>query len=131
MRFKFFIFLVSVFIVGCTSSEKPIIPVNSSVNKFTGAWQLSETYVSPGGVTSWKNVEDGEKIDFRMDGSFTIQNTSRNCKSGNFSVEDDMLVFKCRNTEELKYIIAEFSEKEMILSGVGCIEACLYKYRRR
>ena len=121
-------------IVGCNNPEDSLHVVDLSVQNLAGTWKLTEAYVSPGGETTWQSVEEGMEYDFNTDGSFDA--SEGNCLSGtyNLDLEAERLTFNCENESEstpFAFRILKLTSSEMEISYVGCIEACIYRYRKQ
>lgn len=127
MKKTVYFFALCLLFFSCSEKEKPIVMDLSTIN-FGGTWKLVESYVSPGGETSWEPVEDGLEYTFDGDGSFTA--TWEVCNSGSYSFQDETLVLNCDSEDgrNESYRLVSYNDKEMILSYAGCIEACKYKY---
>ncbi|MDT0687491.1 lipocalin family protein [Autumnicola psychrophila] len=122
---------------GCESDDEQQLKVlDLTTTNLVGTWKLSETYVSPGGETSWQPVEDGSSYTFTQEGTFTSDN-NENCAEGEYTVDDDnlALTYTCEELEEgqadvWNLAVHSLTEEVLILRGVGCVEACLYKYKK-
>ncbi|MDT0688382.1 lipocalin family protein [Salegentibacter sp. F188] len=121
---------------GCESDDKEQLKVlDLTTTNLVGTWKLSESYVSPGGETSWQAVEDGSSYTFTNEGTFT-SDFYENCTEGEYTVDGDnlTLTYTCEELEEghevWNRVVYSLTEKELILRGIGCTEACLYKYKK-
>ncbi|MDT0642896.1 lipocalin family protein [Zunongwangia sp. F363] len=115
-------------IFGCNSEEEEITVLDVNVQNITGTWELTESYVSPGGETEWRPVKNGNIYTFFDNGKFSSSGR-QNCSEGEFTLEDNILQLDCEE-EHLSWRVDTLGSRVMILGGIGCIEACLYKYKR-
>lgn len=124
---------ILIFITSCSRKEQPLKVLNLSKEKLVGSWILSEKYISPGGETNWRVVEDGKEYVFNSDGTF--QASAGECSFGNFEVdmENDLLTFYCSDSsiESRSYRILNLTSSELQINYVGCIEACILKFRKQ
>lgn len=106
-------------------------------NKLSGTWQLSETYISPGGATEWVTVADGYRYIFDSYGTFKmIANDNTLQKVGRYRVEENelFLEFELDGKQTTLGYRLELTDSTMTLSPsfpVICIEACLYRFKRK
>lgn len=127
---RFILIFSLILLTGCDKDSEPLEPVDLSVQTITGEWQLTKQYVSPGGQTTWKEVENGPVLKFLADNTF--QHSRENCSSGTYSISDDIIRLNCVDSETpVSYRIREITSKTLEISFVGCIEACLYHYEKR
>ena len=105
--------------------------------KLSGTWQLSETYISPGGATEWVTVADGYRYIFDSNDTFKKKaNDGILQEVGRYRVEENELFLKFALEGEqttLGYRL-ELTDSTMTLSPsfpVICIEACLYRFKRK
>ena len=128
-----FILLASVLILAssCSKNEDPIKPVDLSIDTISGVWKLTDTYISPGGETTWQPVENGREYTFFPDGSFEL--SEGECPSGTYNIGEDMIEFQCNTSESVprSFYINELTNSTMEISYVGCIEACIYRYQKQ
>ncbi|MGA8854485.1 MAG: lipocalin family protein, partial [Christiangramia sp.] len=128
-----FILLASVLILAssCSKDEDPIKPVDLSIDTISGVWKLTDTYISPGGETTWQSVENGREYTFHPDGSFEL--SEGECLSGTYSIREGMIEFQCNTSESVprSFYISEFTNSTMEISYIGCIEACIYRYQKQ
>lgn len=122
---------------GCESGDEQELKVlDLTTTNLVGTWKLSETYVSPGGETSWRAVEDGRSYTFTKEGIFT-SDAYEGCTEGEYAVDGDNLImeYTCEELEEGQrevwtQAVHSLTEDTLVLRGIGCIEACLYKYKK-
>ena len=103
-----------------------------SKESLVGSWQLVEQYISPGGPTTWKTVENGYIVTFNSD--FTLQDFNQ-CKEGTYTIVDSLLTIDCTSsmsTSELDLVYSlEFeSDNTVVLSNDLCIEPCIERFNR-
>lgn len=130
-------FLVLVLLVisfsGCSEDEQSFQP-DLSVDSIVGTWKLTESYVSPGGETTWQQVEDGYKYTFGADGSFSSTNNSE-CEGVFERSEDTITITRlCEgSTEEETFsmIIAALENGGLEIYNPRCIEACIYRFEKQ
>lgn len=101
-----------------------------------GEWLLKETYISPGGETEWKEVNNGYRYIFKPDGSYT--KISSTTAFGNYDVNESELFLYVGNTNEKDTLgfYANFNEAKTVLTLSPsfphiCIEGCLYRYQKQ
>ena len=122
----------------CGSDETNDI-INSEL---TGAWKLTEAYISAGGPQYWVDVENGETLIFSENGTFNSDRFTE-CTTGTFSKEQNELFLKynCNGFESeleneqgfITYDLTFESDSFIVTptSGPICIEGCSYKYRKK
>ncbi|WP_373059057.1 lipocalin family protein [Zunongwangia sp. H14] len=115
-------------IFGCNSEDEEIIVLDVNVQNISGTWKLTETYLSPGGETEWQAATGDHMLTFSEDGTFNASGL-QNCGEGEYSFDDTFLILDCGD-QQLRWRINTLASNTMILGGVGCTEACLYKYKR-
>ncbi len=118
-------------VFGCVDNDLSDNDVGYAI---VGKWQLEATKISPGGIVDWVSVEDGETYVFRQDGTFGLSKWE-GCKSpveGTFTVTEEMLklFFPCNSEPYEPVYTVSFEENKLILGFLGCIEGCLYRYKR-
>lgn len=102
-----------------------------------GEWLLKETYISPGGITDWKNVDKGFRYIFGNQGTF--QKTAFDKviqQEGNYQVKEDelFLIFKVQEEQDTLGYRIELMDNSLTLSPSYpsiCIEGCLYRFKRQ
>ncbi len=105
-----------------------------------GAWKLTAAYISAGGPQYWVDVEDGEKIIFMENGSFS-SDKFEDCTTGEFRVVDGSLSldYDCEgfesgteNEEGQMTFKIDYGKNAILLTptSIICIEGCSYKYER-
>lgn len=117
------------------NSQEDSVPLN--VSKILGSWLLSESYISPGGDTTWQSVDDGDIYNFKIDGTFSQVNIypGKDSRSGSFTYENDTLklVFNIGGEEKWQSFRVEMEEDIMTITPSGptiCFEACLFRYKK-
>lgn len=131
---KKLLFYVSILVLlsGCTGNEEPLRIVDLKFQNIVGTWKLTETYISPGGTTEWRPVEDGVEYTFNADATFLV--TEGNCRTGTFSLEEDLLSFNCSEASQnspMSFRFNSISSEQMEVSYIGCIEACIYRFQKQ
>ncbi|TBW28577.1 lipocalin family protein [Gramella sp. KN1008] len=122
--------LMLVISISCSKEDNNLKPLDLSVNNITGTWQLTETYLSPGGETEWQEIENGPTYNFKSNGSFTY--SEGDCTSGNFEILNENLKLSCHGSSEVySYFIHKLDSSQMEISIVGCKEACVYRYQKQ
>ena len=130
MRITLFLFSMLLFLNSCDSKEEELEVLDLTVKNIAGTWQLTETYISPGGHTEWKAVEDGPVFQINEEGTYTYSDL--NCDSGSYELNGAALKLmpNCEEEQEITFLLMELSENVMVLRNAACIEACNYKYLR-
>lgn len=131
---------VLVFLIGMISACENSIdedPIPLSVNNLIGKWQLSETYISPGGATEWRDVQDGIIYEFKTNGDYAEFNAVEDTYStfGVYRIEDTTLWLEYTMEQELitQGFNIEITETTITLSPsypTICIEACLSRFKK-
>ncbi|MBT8295325.1 MAG: lipocalin family protein [Gramella sp.] len=125
--------LVIFFVTSCSKNESTLEVLDLSMKSFQGTWKLTDVYISPGGETTWQSIEDGTVYNFNSDGTF--QSSENECSDGTFELDldSDKLTLNCENEAAGSnyYYIQELTASEMEISYVGCVEACIYRYRKQ
>lgn len=119
------------FFIGCSEKENDELnPVDLSRETILGKWKLTETYISPGGETTWQTVENGKVYDLHNDGTFEL--SEGECNSGTFELEDDKIHFHCSSSDVFRsFYIHEITNSTLEMSYIGCIEACIYRFKKQ
>ena len=98
-----------------------------------GKWQLEATKISPGGIVDWTEVSNGEIQEFKSNGTFELSKSSICPKlvNGTFNIFEDQLTleFKCDSNINVNGYYFRFNDNKLILSFIGCIEECSYRYK--
>lgn len=101
-----------------------------------GEWLLTETYISPGGKTEWKKVNNGYRYLFKTDGSYNKIRTTT--ESGNYQINESELFLYVGNAGEKDTLgfNTNFNEAKTVLTLSPsypniCIEGCLYRYQKQ
>lgn len=131
--------LVCMFMVLAVSCDLESTNVGSSLKSTTlvGTWQLSETYISPGGVTEWVAVEEGFRYTFETNGLFRkTENDGTVQEEGIYRLEEDELFieFNFEGAPTTLGYYLEQTDDTITLSPsfpTFCIEACLYRFKRK
>lgn len=117
------------------SSEEKNIPL--IVNNLAGKWQLSETYINPGGATEWMDVENGSIYTFAIDATYSLMNTSEATfdESGTYKVKKDTLevTYELNGETKVKGFHLVMTDTSITLFPaypVICTEACLSRFKK-
>ena len=122
--------------VACTSNDtENTIP--TTAKNLAGQWQLVATYISPGGASEWKEVENGFSYTFKDDGTY-LMTTSENVieQSGVFRFENEEIFMDFNSEGEAKTLgyIMELKATELTLSPsfpAICFEGCFYRFKKK
>ena len=133
MRKLILLFVAAISLSSCSSSDDSLLIVDLSVDSLSGTWKMTHAYVSPGGETTWQTVENGTNYTFSPNGNFSASQDE--CPTGTYNLDlnDSLLSFTCSdNTESMRsFRVVSITESEMEISYIGCIEACIYRYRKQ
>lgn len=128
MKNLFYFFIASMFFLLSCGEDDPVVSESDSL---IGTWKLVQVYLSPGGATEWRDIEDGFEVTFLADSTFTNFNQ---CISGNFSINNKILSIECIETMAIAGLdfnyIMEFDGDSMELSNPLCIESCIERFER-
>jgi hypothetical protein len=98
----------------------------------TGRWQLTEYYISSGGSNvQWVEADPGTPsfVEFTQMEKMIFSGGTQPQRVYDYdTVTPGHIVAQTDSTTVLWGY--EFDNAELILSGGGCIEACLFKYKR-
>lgn len=126
---KIYLLLTLFSIFSCSESNN-LKPVDFSGKPILGVWKLTETYISPGGETTWQPAENEMVYNLHSDGTFDL--TGGECSSGTFEMADDKIHFHCSNSGDTRsYYINKLTETTLEISYIGCIEACIYRFKKQ
>ncbi|MBJ2173064.1 hypothetical protein JBL43_02365 [Aureibaculum sp. A20] len=140
MKTSFYLFSILVLFIACDDATDEPLTANETL--MVGEWKQNEAYISDGGPQYWIDVENGEEIKFKTDGTFSSNNYTE-CSTGNFSVNENKLFleYDCDGFETISenengiitYNIELYSNYFILTptSGPICIEGCSYKYQRK
>ncbi|GAA4325474.1 hypothetical protein GCM10023115_40430 [Pontixanthobacter gangjinensis] len=132
---KNLILLVSILLcfASCSNDEFELKVSNLTIEKLEGTWKLTETYISPGGETTWRTVEDGMEYVFKNNNTF--QASEGECREGNYELdlENDLLIFNCEDSSNSarSYKLIKLTSSELEINYIGCIEACILRFRKQ
>lgn len=119
--------LITLFVVSCTEKE-----VTTDEGSLIGKWQLAEYYISPGDFNvTWTAADPANPsyVEFTMAGRMIFSGSNQPERVYDYEILEDGLLSTRNDNVNVKYGY-EFENQRLILSGGGCIEACLYKYKR-
>ncbi|MCK0190412.1 hypothetical protein [Arenibacter sp. F20364] len=124
-------YLFILLLIGCGKDEDTLPLIT---NELLGIWQLEATKISPGDIVeNWTAVTNGPMFEFKANGSYTHnEKACGGIVNGIYSTSDSLLTMRyhCKNDAIETNFNMSFSEGKLILSNVGCIEECSYKYRK-
>ena len=128
---KYLTYVFVLFILSCGKDEDTLPLIT---NELLGKWQLEATKISPGDIVeNWTMVTNGAIFEFKANGSYTHnEKACGGIVNGIFSTNAQILTLRyhCENNSIETNFNMNFSEGDLILSNVGCIEECSYKYRK-
>ncbi|MFV8226544.1 lipocalin family protein [Christiangramia aquimixticola] len=127
-----FILLISLAFSSCSSPEE-LRTTDLNVPDIIGKWKLVEYYVSPGGETTWQTAEDGYEYTFTAKGDF-MSSQEETCP-GTYALNGEKIVIKptCEGggeKEPYTMIINSINQSDLELRFEGCIEACIYRFKK-
>lgn len=129
MKYLRYVFVLFFFSCGKDDDTLPLI-----TNELLGKWQLEATKISPGDIVeNWTLVPNGPIFEFKANGSYTHnEKACGGIVNGIYSTSGSVLTlrYQCENNAIETIFNMELTEGRLILSNVGCIEECSYKYRR-
>lgn len=136
---KIIIISVVAILWSCTeiSSDETITPLITS--RIVGTWQLNEALFSSGGTAVWEIIENGEILDFKIDGTFVKSKTEENTnvRSGKYVYEGNVLQLTFKNddkTEVQSFSVEMDTEENSIITTPNentiCVELCSLRYKR-
>jgi len=129
MKYLTYVFILFIFSCGKDEDTLPLI-----TNELLGKWQLESTKISPGDIVeNWTTVANGAIFEFKANESYTHnEKACGGIVNGIFSTNDQILTLRyhCENNAIETSFNMNFAEGRLILSNVGCIEECSYKYRK-
>lgn len=127
--------LLFLLVIGC-DNEGLGKEVPTTLNNLVGQWQLTQTYISPGGATEWVDVTNGYSYVFNSNGTYQQIEDNTTLEEGTYRIEEDNLFldFESDGEEKILGFFLEITDKTITLSPSFpsiCIEGCLYRYRKR
>lgn len=130
------LFFVFGLICACeNSSNQALVPLSST--SLVGKWQLSETYISPGGPTEWQGVENGNIYEFSSKGEYALLNTAEEAyvQFGIYRLKDSILELEYTSDQATKIVgfNLQMTKTTFTLSPsypTICFEACLSRFKR-
>jgi len=129
MKHLTYVFILFLFSCGKDEDTLPKI-----TNELLGKWQLEATKISPGDIVeNWTTVSNGPMFEFKDNGSYTHnEKACGGTVNGIYSTGNSVLTLRyhCDNHAIETNFNMNLSEDQLILSNVGCIEECSYKYRK-
>lgn len=69
-KISFSIFLL--FLLSCQSDDITLDTTPVDDTRLVGEWLLNATYISPGGTTEWKVVQEGDRYFFDESGNYRL-----------------------------------------------------------
>ena len=138
MKLKFTIIFCALLCIACESDDAfDDTPIDNP--SLLGEWLLTTSYVSPGGATEWKDVEEGYRYFFDEFGNYERTDFNKEVlNSGDYEITDDelYLYFITEGEKDTLGYSADFNERKTRLTlspsypGI-CIEACLYRFEKQ
>jgi hypothetical protein len=126
MRFPLVI-LFSLIILSCTKNNN-----NAGEDAVLyGKWQLTHYYISPGDYNvTWTAADPAHPsyVEFTHSGRMIFTGDAQP-RSYEFSKLEEGLISAHNDMVNVNYGYS-FEGRSLILSGGGCIEACLFKYKK-
>ena len=139
MAIKFTVAIFLLFLMQCQNDDMPFDDTPVDDTSLVGEWLLVESYVSPGGATAWKDVEDGNRYFFDEFGNYERTDFNRSLlDSGDYEITDKelYLYFITEGEKDTLGYSADFNENKTRLTlapsyPVICFEACLYRFKKQ
>ena len=139
MAVKFSLTIFLLFFLTCQKSDDEIYDTPIDETGLIGEWLLKETYISPGGATEWKDVDEGFRYFFKSDGSYQKTDFTKDLQEkGEFEVKQNQLFlyFVSENEKDTLGYSSNFNDERRILTlspiyPSMCIEGCLYRFRKQ
>lgn len=138
MKLKFAIIFCALLCIACESDDAfDDTPIDNP--SLLGEWLLTTSYVSPGGATEWKDVEEGYRYFFDEFGNYERTDFNKEVlNSGDYEITDEelYLYFLTEGEKDTLGYSADFNESKTRLTlspsypGI-CIEACLYRFEKQ
>lgn len=133
---KLAIILLTWVLVSCSEEHTASRQDNSSNvsnSPIVGTWVLVEQKVSIGGPATWQDVDAGDTLRFRADGSFAASQSR--CSPESYQATDSLiqLSYDCSEVsgiDSVNYRIIELTDEYLTVGNTSCIEECVYKYTR-
>ncbi|MDO6472344.1 hypothetical protein [Maribacter sp. 1_MG-2023] len=139
MAIKFTVAIFLLFLMQCQNDDMPFDDTPVDDTRLVGEWLLTESYVSPGGATEWKDVEEGYRYFFDEFGNYERTDFNKEVlNSGDYEITDDelYLYFIIKGEKDTLGYSADFNESKTRLTlspsypGI-CIEGCLYRFKKQ
>ncbi|WP_396634076.1 hypothetical protein [Maribacter sp. R86514] len=139
MAIKFTVAIFLLFLMQCQNDDMPYDDTPVDDTSLVGEWLLTASYVSPGGATEWKDVEEGYRYFFDELGTYERTDFNKEVlNSGDYEITDEALYlyFVTENEKDTLGYSADFNERKTRLTlspsypGI-CIEGCLYRFEKQ
>ncbi|WP_324026406.1 hypothetical protein QSV08_02845 [Maribacter sp. BPC-D8] len=139
MAIKFTVAIFLLFLMQCQNDDMPFDDTPIDDTSLVGEWLLTESYVSPGGATEWKDVEEGYRYFFDEFGSYERTDFNRGLlDSGDYKITDKelYLYFITEGEKDTLGYSADFNENKTRLTispsyPAICIEGCMYRFKKQ
>ena len=138
MAIRFLISIFFLFLMQCQNDDMPFDDTPIDDTSLVGEWLLYESYVSPGGATEWKDVEEGYRYFFNEFGNYERTDYDKNLlDSGTYEITEEelYLYFITEGKKDTLGYSADFNESKTRLTlspsyPAICIEGCLYRFNK-
>ena len=139
MVFKFSVAICLLFLMQCQNDDVTFDDTPIDDTSLVGEWLLTASYVSPGGATEWKEVDEGYRFLFDEYGSYERTDFSKNqLESGTYEIMDEelFLYFYTNDQKDTLGYRADFNENKTSLTispsyPSVCFEGCLYRFKKQ
>ncbi|WP_405414080.1 hypothetical protein [Maribacter sp. Asnod1-A12] len=138
MKLKFTVLFCTLLCIACESDDAfDDTPIDNP--SLLGEWLLTASYVSPGGATEWKDVEEGYRYFFDEFGNYERTDFNKEVlNSGDYEITDEelYLYFSIEGEKDTLGYSADFNEGKTRLTlspsypGI-CVEGCLYRFKKQ
>lgn len=134
MRFKLTLIIFISLLFACENDDSNGIPIDET--GLVGEWLLTASYVSPGGTTEWKDVDEGYRYIFDEFGNYERTTFNKETiNSGSYEIiERELYLYSIiEEARDTLGFTADFNESKTRLTlspsypGI-CIEGCLYRF---
>ncbi|TDT40599.1 hypothetical protein CLV90_3448 [Maribacter spongiicola] len=138
MAIKFTVAIFLLLLMQCQNDDMPYDDTPIDDTSLVGEWLLTESYVSPGGATDWKDVEEGYRYFFDEVGNYERTDFNRSLlETGSYEIKEEelYLYFTTEGEKDTLGYWADFNESKSKLTlspsyPYICIEGCSYRFDR-